>query len=150
MGDRLGERRAIDGEALAAGERDLREVVGALGVQRVLAGSARQAQRSSAGGLFEDDVFGRQHADDLDQQPAGDNGASRLLDPGGRQRHPHRQLHIGGGELDPRLAGVDQDPGEDLDGGSLRHPASCDLQLREQLILRADDLHRRELLENGD
>ena len=53
VGDRLGERGAIDGEALAAGQRDLREVVGALGVQRVLAGAARQAQRSAAGGLLE-------------------------------------------------------------------------------------------------
>ena len=61
----------------------------------------------------------------------------------GEQLAAHRQLHVGGRELDGRLGrgGVDQDAREDLHARALRHAACHHLEVLEKVVLGAGDTH---------
>ena len=121
----------------------MREVLGALGVQRVLARAAGDAHRAGAGRLLDHHLGLRQRADDLEQEPAGEHRRSRLVHLG-RHRDPHGELHVGRGQLHRALRlGTHEHAGEDLDGGALGHAPGRDLQPTEQVILGTDDFHAR-------
>ena len=144
--DRRDERGAIDGERGPRRLGEMREVLGALRVERVLARAAGELHRSAAGRLLERHGLLRQRADDLEKQPSCEHRRARLGDVCLKAR-PDRELHVGRRELDRSAGlGADEDAGEDLDGRALRHPAGHDLETIEQVFLRTDDLHAGKLL----
>ena len=86
----------------------------------------------------------RQRPHDLEQEPAREHRRARLVHLR-RHRDPHRELHVGRGQLDgPVGLGAHEDAGEDLDGRALGHASGCDLQPAEQVILGTDDFHARD------
>ena len=139
--DRRHERLPLHREGRARGIRQVREVLGPLGVQRVLARAAQDPHGTRARRLLDGDVGLWQSPDDLEQEPARQHGRPGVLHLGGNG-DSQRELHVGGGQLDraTRL-GAQQHTREDLDGGPLRHAAGGNLQTSEQLVLRTDDLH---------
>jgi hypothetical protein len=139
--DRGDERLALDRERRPRRLRQVREVLGPLGVQRVLARAALDAHGAGAGRLLDGDIGLRQCPHDLEQEPAGEHGRAGLVHLR-RDGDAHRKLHVSGGELD-RAVGLSaqKDAGEDLDGRSLGDASRCDLQAAEQVILGTDDFH---------
>ena len=141
--DRRNEGLAFERERGAGGLRQVGEVLGALGMQGVLARAAGDAHRAGAGRLLDRHLGLRQRADDLEQEPSGEHRRSRLVHLG-RHRHAHGELHVGRRQLDRALGlGAHEHAGEDLDRRALRHAPGRDLQPAEQVILGTDDFHAR-------
>ena len=121
----------------------MREVLRPLGVQRVLARAAGDAHGAGAGRLLDRHLGLGQRPHDLEQKPAGEHRRAGLVHLR-RDRDPHRELHVGRGQLDRALGlGAHEHAGEDLDGRALGDAPGCDLQPAEQVILGTDDFHAR-------
>ena len=124
------------------GQREARALVGGQ-LREVVRLEAVQRERGAAAGDLDDALVGAVleghrpvgHApDDVAGEP-GQHDRARLLG-GGRQGHPQRQLHVGGGELAATVLGPQEDVGEDLDGALGRRDAAGHGQLAGELLLR--------------
>ena len=83
--------------------------------------------------MLERQLVLRQRADDVEQQPAGDDDGAVAL--GLRlDRHADAELHVGGLELDASVARAQEDAGEGLDGAAGRDAAHGDAELLQELV----------------
>ena len=94
----------------------------------------------SAGRSSSDTLVAGQRADDVHDQPGGqDDGA--LADDLALERDAQADLHVGGAQLDRAAGGEHLDAGQRLDGAAGGRRARDRLQLAEQRVAPGRDLH---------
>ena len=105
--------------------RELREVLGRVGVNAVAGRAARDQQHRLVRKMLERHVGFRQRPRDVDQEPAGHDHAAVAGDVGG-DRGAQRELHVGRGELEVAVFGVETHAAEHEDGRAGRERTGND------------------------
>ena len=90
--------------------------------------------------MLEHDFAVRQQAREVDQKPPGRDDRTLTLDLR-FDREAQRELHIGGGQLQPSLAAAQENSTEHLDACACRDRSSDNRERAGELVLGAGDLH---------
>ena len=85
------------------------------------------------GAVLDRHFGGRKQAREVDEQLARDDDCAVTFDLRG-ERRAQRELHVGGGELEPVAVRPQQDAGEDLHRSAGRNDARNGRELRNELI----------------
>ena len=103
---------------------------------------ARDVRDAVLGPVLDRDLGGRQQPRQVDEELARDDDRAVALDARG-ERRAERELHVGGGELEPVVGGAQEHAGENLDRSASRDNAGNGCEFGDELVSVTGDLEPR-------